>query len=47
MTKKQIRPGIYQVVTPIGLDDEVSGVLPERYSIACFLKATNAGPLQI
>ena len=49
MTNRHLRAGIHQVVTPIGINDRVSGVLPERYSIACFLKAdreTNVGPLQ-
>ena len=49
MTNKHLRAGIHQVVTPIGINDRASGVLPERYSIACFLKAdreTNIGPLQ-
>ena len=49
MTNKHLRAGIHQVVTPIGINDRASGVLPERYSIACFLKAdrkTNVGPLQ-
>ena len=49
LTNKYLRAGIHQVVTPIGIDDRASGVLPERYSTACFLKAdreTNAGPLE-
>ena len=31
------------------MDDRAAGMLPERYSIACFLKAdrdTNVGPLE-
>ena len=49
MTNKHLRAGIHQVVTPIGINDRASGVLPERFSIACFLKAdreANVGPLQ-
>ena len=41
--------GVHQVVTPIGIDYRASGFLPERYSIACFLKAdreTSVGPLK-
>lgn len=49
MTNGYLRAGIHQVVTPIGIDDRASGFLPERYSIACFLKAdreTGVGPLE-
>lgn len=48
LTNNHLRTGIHQVVTPIGIDERASGVLPERYSIACFLKAdreTSVGPL--
>ena len=48
LTNQHLRAGIHQVVTPIGIDARASGFLPERYSIACFLKAdreTNVGPL--
>ena len=49
LTNGFLRAGIHQVVTPIGIDARASGVLPERSSIACFLKAdreTSVGPLQ-
>ena len=49
MTNKHLRAGNYHVVTPNRINDRACGVLPERYSIAWFLKAnreTNAGPLQ-
>ena len=48
LTNKYLRAAIYQVVTPVELDMKAGGVLPERYSIACFLKAdreTSVRPL--
>lgn len=48
LTNDHLRAGVHQVVTPVGIDGRASGVLPERYSIACFLKAdrqTSVGPL--
>lgn len=49
LTNGYLRAGIHQVVTPIGIDSRASGILPERSSIACFLKAdreTSVGPLK-
>lgn len=49
LTNGYLRAGIHQVVTPIGIDARASGILPERSSIACFLKAdreTSVGPLK-
>ena len=49
LTNGHLRAGVHQVVTPIGIDARASGFLPERYSIACFLKAdreTSVAPLE-
>lgn len=49
LTKNYLRAGIHQVATPVGIGDRAAGMLPERCSIACFLKAdrdTNVGSLE-
>ena len=48
LTNKYLQAAIHQVVTPVELDVSAGGILPERYSIACFRKAdreTSVGPL--
>lgn len=48
-TNSYLRAGIHQAVTPIGMDERASGILPERCSMACLLKAdweTDVGPLK-
>ena len=49
LTNSYRRAGIHQAVTPIRMDERASGILSERYSMACLLKAdreTDVGPLK-
>lgn len=48
LTNGYLRAALHQVAVPIDMRDGGLGVLPERYSVASFIKAsrdTSAGPL--
>lgn len=47
LTNGFFRAVLHQVAFPVGMNDDKTGVLPERYSVASFIKAnrdTSAGP---
>lgn len=49
LTNGYLKAGLHQVATPIGIQDVSNGILPERQSIACFLKPhrhVNVGPMK-
>ncbi|KZM25031.1 uncharacterized protein EKO05_0006127 [Ascochyta rabiei] len=49
MTNNYLKAGLHQVATPIGMQDVAEGILPERQSIACFIKPrreVNVGPMK-
>lgn len=48
LTNSYLGAGIHQVATPVFMEDVKAGLLPERFSIACFVKAdrhVSVGPL--
>lgn len=48
LTNGFLRAALRQVAFPMGMNDDEASVLPERYSVASFIKAsrdTSAGPL--
>lgn len=48
LTNGFLRAALHQVAIPVGMNDDETGVLPERYSVASFVKAsrdTFSGPL--
>ena len=49
MTNNYLKAGLHQVATPIDMQDVANGILPERQSIACFIKPRreiNVGPMK-
>jgi isopenicillin N synthase-like dioxygenase len=49
MTNNYLKAGLHQVATPIDMQDVAKGTLPERQSIACFIKPrreVNVGPMK-
>lgn len=49
MTNNYLKAGLHQVATPINMQDVANGILPERQSIACFIKPrreVNVGPMK-
>ncbi|KAH8695877.1 hypothetical protein GQ44DRAFT_733664 [Phaeosphaeriaceae sp. PMI808] len=49
MTNNYLKAGLHQVATPIGMEDVANGILPERQSLACFIKPrreVNVGPMK-
>jgi isopenicillin N synthase-like dioxygenase len=49
MTNNYLKAGLHQVATPIDMQDVANGILPERQSIACFIKPrreANVGPMK-
>lgn len=49
MTNDYLKAGLHQVATPIDMQDVKKGMLPERQSIACFIKPrrdVNVGPMK-
>jgi isopenicillin N synthase-like dioxygenase len=49
MTNNYLKAGLHQVATPINMQDVEKGILPERQSIACFIKPrreVNVGPMK-
>jgi len=49
MTNNYLKAGLHQVATPVDMQDVANGILPERQSIACFIKPSreaNVGPMK-
>ncbi|KAK6085260.1 hypothetical protein SCUP515_01078 [Seiridium cupressi] len=49
MTNNYLKAGLHQVATPIDMHDVAKGILPERQSLACFIKPrreVNVGPMK-
>ncbi|KAF2194532.1 iron/ascorbate family oxidoreductase [Zopfia rhizophila CBS 207.26] len=49
MTNNYLRAGLHQVATLINMQDVANGILPERQSLACFIKPrreVNVGPMK-
>jgi isopenicillin N synthase-like dioxygenase len=49
LTNGYLKAGLHQVATPIDMQDVSNGILPERQSVACFIKPhreINVGPMK-